>query len=137
MKFNCIGKIIDFRDNTAYLKLAFTDIVQQKLIEEAVNNDISLRISFTTNFRELKTYPQLKRYFAMLQMIIRSVGEVPTSENIELLDRHLKMSIFPKDNDPYGMTSETLPKLKRYLTVEEMNVVMLKIEEKYADIDFD
>jgi len=138
MRFDCLGKITGIEeDKFLVIKLGFTSVIQLKMIEEAIKNDKPLKFSFNSNFRKPKTYKQLRRYFSMLQMIIRSVNEVPTAENIDLLDRHLKNTIFPKERDPYGSTGEMLPKLKRNMTSEEMNNIMHTIELTYTDIDFD
>ena len=135
MKFDCLGRIVSLNDrNTILVKLSFTQIEQLEAIEDAIESNRILKMSFTTNFKIGKSYEQLKRLFAMMKQAIISIGDPPSKHNMTIMDMHIKSRrYYPKEQDRYGGSTAMLPKSKANLTMEEMSRVMQGFEIEYQE----
>ena len=136
-----LGEVINFdpKNNIVSIKIDFLDPDRQQIIEDFLISKKAFSFCFRKAFRRLKTYPQLKRYYALLKKILIKCDIFPSAENIKTLDMDTKKRSLPCE---YLYLDETIklpipPPSKADMSIEELNTLMLWVEEAYSYLNID
>jgi hypothetical protein len=152
LDISIIGTVvkIDSVRNEFTIRCPFLTEEHLKCLEEHYTTRKSIKFVVKTVFRKLKTYPQLKRFFAMLKAIIIDVGWLPNSENMSVIRKeYVEPNFFPKKEKNinfieqvhtncdhvknFNMDFEEPLPLKS-LTVDQLAEVMNRIEGDYSKV---
>jgi hypothetical protein len=153
MSLPLLAKIVNFDPvtNLITFKASFLDEDHLKVLEEAVISGKLIKLEIKFRIRVLKTYNQLKRFFAMVKAILLGVKESPNSENVKLIrqeyvarkyfkqvnNRNIDLiekvnnaSATPENFDVNSVQVRSLATLSK----EEINEVMQDLEQDYLEI---
>lgn len=118
--------------NELTIKVDFIDPDRMQIIEDIIQSKSFFSFWFTKPFRRMKTYPQLKKYYKMLSIILHKVLEgKPVAAEIKAFDEEIKKSsmackmlnIFDKD-------IPIVPS-KADFTVEQMSYLIQIVMDRY------
>lgn len=128
-----IGRIYNYnpKDNTLLIKIDFTDIEQQSILEQMYSNQDMFTFWFKKPFRESKKYHQLKYYFSMLKKILVKLDISPESKNIRCLDEDIKKTCLKCDFIEIEDRKIPLIPSKAELSFEDMENLNKLVENRY------
>lgn len=134
-KFYCIIKNFDARTNTCTLKIQYCQPTLFEIFEKLKNENKTILMSFTSQFKELKTYKQLRAYFELLHQILEKSNVPITKENIYALDRYIMENLYPCATLELQGHTIVCPPSKAMLSKEQFSVLIQNILQAFAHLD--
>jgi hypothetical protein len=129
-----LSHILDYDAKTdiAVIKFDFLTPDKQAVIEDIFINKKEFALWFKKPFRRLKTYLQLKKYFALLKQILIKAEIYPDSEVTKTLDVEIKKSILPcKKIEIDGHIIPVVPS-KADLDIDAMKYLIQEVINRYG-----
>lgn len=135
IKFLANAISYDSVTNEFKIKIDFIDPDKQEILEQLCLNKNLFTFSFKKPFRRMKTYPQLKKYYKMITMILfKFLQYKPKAIEVKALDEDIKKSCLScKTMSILGSDIPVVPS-KADMTVEELGFLIQTVEERYENI---
>ena len=131
-----LGNITKFDPvrQTMEIQLDFLSVEQQEIIENMLKEKSEFSFWFNKPFRRSKSYAQLKRYYLLLNTILKKLEVFPDADTIRAFDIEIKKTIFPTQIlEVYGAKIPVVPS-KSTMSVEEMQHMIEVVQENYAPL---
>lgn len=137
-KFICKLVSFDPISKNLVIKADFLNIQQRELLEQLVLSNQVFTFSFSKPFRQKKTFPQLKRYFAMLTLILTKMKIFPDAKSIKAFDEEVvKKTIAQCDFIEIENKKIPIVRSKSEWGKEEIKDIMDKLAERYSYLGID
>lgn len=132
-----IGELIshNVKESTITLKVDFLDPDRLDIIEHLLVSKQSFSFWFKKPYRKLKTWKQLKKYFALLNTILCNATETdkPSKDEVRAFDNLVKESaLYCKVLELFG-NELPIPPSKADMSVEELNILIAWLMETYSE----
>jgi hypothetical protein len=129
-----LGKIIDYdaKLNTLIIKVDFLTPDKQAIIENLFKDRQEFTFWFSKPFRKLKTYPQLKKYFALIKKILIKSEIYPDAEVVKTLDIEIKKSVLPCKQLEINEHVIPIVPSKADLDVDTMAYLIQEVIDRYG-----
>ena len=131
-----LGNITKFDPvrQTMEIQLDFLSVEQQEIIENMLKEKSEFSFWFNKPFRRSKSYAQLKKYYLLLNTILKKLEVFPDADTIRAFDLEIKKTIFPTQTlEVYGTKIPVVPS-KSNMSVEEMQHMIEVVQENYAPL---
>lgn len=131
-----LGHIIKYDPITQVLiiKCDFIDVEKQKSLEQLQQNKDLFSFHFKKPYRKEKTYPQLKKYYKLLSIILSKLEIYPDSDIIKAFDEEIKKSALScKELIIYDKGIPLVPS-KANMSTEEMAYLIQYLLDTYGEL---
>lgn len=134
-KFYCTIESYDVKTNTCVLKIQYNAPSLMETFEKLQKDKKIICMSFTSQFKELKTYKQLRAYFELLRQILEKSDIPITKENVLALDRYIMENLYPCATLELQGHTIVCPPSKAMLSKEQFSVLLQNIIQTFAHLD--
>jgi len=131
-----VSEIISYNVHTNILtvKLGFVTPEKQKVIEELTIEKKGFGMMITKPFRQMKTYLQLKKLFALYKQVLLKLEIYPTAEVMKAMDDSFKDRCFPPNIIGVGGQQIPVRKSKADMTIEELSYMIQTFIDDYEEL---
>ena len=133
-KFLAKAVYFNHEKNQLTLKLDFLMPEQLEIIEKLIIEKSNFSFSLGKPFRRLKTYAQLKKYYATINEILYKLNIIPTSEIVKAFDEEFKKTCFPASHIQICEQKIPIIKSKADMTVEELSFMIEQLYNVYGEL---
>ena len=128
---------IDYDKQTITFKFDFVDPDQFKMTEEIIKKKSFCEIQIKYINDEIINHSYIKMWYGSIGTILRHRGIIPDAENIKVLDKQFRETIFPVKYIDVGL-GQLVPDVPSIhdLSNEEFLECCLKLQERHNYIDW-
>ena len=128
---------IDYEKQTITFQFDFVDPDQFKMTEEIIKKKKYCEIAIKYINDEIINNSYIRMWYGSIGTILRHRGIIPDSENVKVLDKQLRETIFPVKYVDIGM-GQLVPDVPAIhdLSNEEFLECCLKLQERHEYIDW-
>jgi len=141
------GVRYDVYKNEVTFKLSFLNVDKMQFLEDMITSGKDLVIEITEQKRRSKSNAQLRRYHGMLKSVLVAEKIRPTPKRVKGLDTYVKENLiecdtidfeegFDENGEPI-IRRIILPPSKANMSIEELNDLMNRVEEKFSHLNID
>lgn len=136
MEEKFLGKIINFDPYSQVLtiKCDFLDLEKQKVLENLCNDMKLFSFCFNKPYRRNKTYPQLKKYYRLLTLVLKAFEIFPDADTISAFDTEIKKQALSCKTMVIRDSELPLIPSKADMSVEELSFLIQYVVNHYGEI---
>jgi len=129
---------IDYEKQTITFQFDFVDPDQFKMTEEIIKKKKYCEIAIKYINDEIINASYIRMWYGSIGTILRHRGIIPDSENVKVLDKQLRETIFPVKYVDIGM-GQLVPDVPAIhdLSNEEFLECCLKLQERHSYINWE